>query len=473
MVDLRDAWERILLGLSEKMSRANLITWFKNTAIFGFEDGLLTIGLPREFFLTWHESNSRNSLLEAAQREFPEVQKIEFFVDGSLEEGNHLGTVDVLALFPSEKLKVRKLPGRGEEKIGNEIISKSIDDRFTLRNFVVGRENQLAHAAACAVADSPGGAYNPLFIYGGVGLGKTHLLQGAGNEIRKKFPNKTVVYLTAENFIAEVVDAIQKRKMDRVREKYRKIDILLIDDIQFFAGKSRTQEVFFHLFNDLYDAHKQMIFSSDKPPSELELTEERLKSRFTMGMVVDVHFPDFETRLAISKIKAREAGVMIEDELLNFIAFNVHHSIRELEGVILQTKALIELQKITPTMRSVSDILKKLNKEQKILGYDPEKVEPNFAHSMDDILEGVCDFYSVPKSEVLGSGRKSEYMTPRQVAMYMMKKYLRASLQSIGEYFSGRDHTSVLHSVNKVERKRKTDPQFWREFNTIRKEIGF
>jgi chromosomal replication initiator protein len=367
---------------------------------------------------------------------------------------------------------VRKLPKQSSVQIkkGKEtFVSKMLDTNFTLRNFVVGEETQLAHAASQAVANKPGGAYNPLFLYGTVGLGKTHLLQATANEILRKYPNKLVVYLTTENFIAEVVEAIQKRRMEQVRKKYRLVDVFILDDIQFLAGKDRTQEIFFHLFNDLYNGKKQMIFSSDRPPAELELTEDRLKSRFSMGMIADLQFPDFETRLAISKVKCAENGILIADDILNFVAYNVQSSIRELQGIILQVKAMIELTGKNPTIESVSKMLKKLNNnvdiKNNIMGgsIGAPAIQRYKLGTMEDLVQAVCEYYHTEYNEVLGTKRSRVYMRPRQVAMFLIKKHMHASLQSIGDFFSGRDHTSVLHSTRKVEKEMKEKPEFWKE----------
>ncbi len=480
MTDFKMAWEAVLRELSVHIPRSQLLTWCQRSALLNIEEDILILGIQSDFYRGWFEKQ-KPQILQIAKTIFKDVKGIEIIIDKEVASGKHLGIVDIPHLIknlePDEeeerKIKTRKLPNRHEEKLEGEFISKIIDERFTLRNFVVGEENQLAHAACRAVSDDPGGAYNPLFIYGSVGLGKTHLLQATANEIRRKNQETLVVYLTTENFIAEVVEAIQKRLMEKVRQKYRKVDVFILDDIQFLAGKDRTQEVFFHLFNDLYASKKQIILSSDRPPLELELTEDRLKSRFSMGMIADIKLPDFETRLAISKIKAQEMGIMLDDELLNFIAFNVHHSIRELEGVMLQTKAQIELQGISPTPKSVAKILKELNKGQKILGYsEEEKSSTGLARTIEDVLEGVCDYYQVPKSEVLGTSRNREFVVPRQIVMYLVKKHLKLSLQIIGEFFTGRDHTSVMHSLKKVEQAKKDDPNLWRELNTLTKELG-
>jgi chromosomal replication initiator protein len=478
--NLYQLWEKILFEIAPHIPKSKMLTWFRHTALFEYDEKKAVIGLSREFYLSFHEKNTKKYLIEAFQKESPFFETIEFVIDGALENEKQNLTPDLSRIFPqtsSEKdpMESRKLPRQSSVKItkdGEEFVSKLIDTRFSLQNYVIGEENQLAHAACQAVANNPGGAYNPLFIYGSVGLGKTHLLQATANEIIKKDSKSLVVYLTTENFIAEVVEAIQKRKMEQVRKKYRKVDIFILDDIQFLAGKDRTQEIFFHLFNDLYAGKKQMIFSSDRPPLEMELTEERLKSRFSMGMIADVKFPDFETRLAICKIKSIEAGIMLDEELLNFIAQNIHYSIRELEGVIVQTKAIMELTHTTPSIKSVANIIKSLNKNQEIIGYAMDNDEPRERKlTTEELVEGVSGYYGVSYNDVIGTARKRDFMIPRQVSMFLLKKHQKKSFQSIGEFFSGRDHTSVMHAVKKIEKKRKDNPEFWREMNTIEKEL--
>lgn len=475
MLDLLSLWENVLLEVAKHIPKSKMMAGFLHSALFDIHNKKATIASARNFYVSYIEK-SKPQILEAFASLSVPVESIEVVVDGSLENEKKNQAVDLVLLLKDSKtisedtddtVQTRKLPKQASVKItkeGETYISKILDDAFTLRNFVVGNENQLAHAACQAVANSPGGAYNPLFIYGSVGLGKTHLLQATANEILRKNPNALVVYLPAENFIAEVVDAIQKRKMEYVRKKYRQVDVFVLDDIQFLAGKDRTQEIFFHLFNDLYSGKKQMIFSSDRPPMELQLTEDRLKSRFSMGMIADVKFPGYETRLAIVKLKAREAGILMEDSVHDFIAQNVHHSIRELQGVILQSKAQQDLCGVEPTIEYLEEVFQKLNKGQKIIKTFTKGTLPK---TMDDVLESIADHYSLPLKDILGTSRSSQFMEARQVAMYCIKKYLKVSLQQIGEYFSGRDHTSVLHATRKIEKKIKEEPEFWKEIHDI------
>ena len=468
-MDLKDFWLRILTDISLQISRAFFITYFKDSAILGLgEDGVLIIGVPRPMFLNWHMEHTQDKLLEIAKKINPKVQSIVFQVDGTLEN-DKVRTIDVLKHFKA-KNKGRKIPNKQEVKLADGVTSKILNPKYSLSNFVIGGNNQMAHAASVAVANAPGTKYNPLFIYGGVGLGKTHLLQGIGNEIVKNNPEAVISYVTSETFTNEVVDALQKRSMTKFRNRYRNVDVLIIDDIQFFSGKDRTQEEFFHTFNALHEAGKQLVISSDRPPKELDGIEDRLKSRCEWGMTVDVKMPDFETRLAILYEKAKEFQTLIPSKVFEFIAFNVHHSIRELEGILMQVVAIIELKQETPTVEAVAEIIKKLNKDVKLQGFD--KKEPVVAKDMESVVEFVSDYYNVTVSETLGTGRTRDVMLPRQVAMYFCKNMLNLSLKKIGEHFSGRDHTSVIHAVKKLEGDLKKDPLLAKDVENLQKEMG-
>lgn len=471
-LEYKTFWIQVLHDLEPLIKRALLITWFKCTTVLGKNDGTLVIGVPRTFFLDWHLENSQDIILEVVQKIDPEIQKIIFQVDGSLENPDDPRTVNILDLFPEKKKVLRKLPKKPQIRMLGGVTSKILNPKYTLDNFVVGQQNRLAHAACSAVANRPGENYNPLFIYGGVGLGKTHLLQATGNKILQNDPHKIIVYATSETFTNEVIDAIQKRKMNQFRDQYRKVDILMIDDIQFIANKDRTQEEFFHTFNSLYEENKQIIISSDHPPKELDILEERLRSRFEWGMIADVQMPDYETRLAILLDKLKDYEAFINPKVLDYIALNVLDSIRELEGVLMQVMAQYELEKITPTLNSVQRILKNVVKEKKMIGF--ESNEPKLSvKTFEELVEIVSEHYHVKAEEVIGPMRQREYMIPRQVAMYIAKEYLKKSLKTIGDYFGGRDHTSVMHAVKKIEVALRNDRQLMRDINGLKREMGY
>lgn len=465
----RDLWIEILRKVETKIARGAFITWFKNTTVLGVEGENLIVGLPLPMFLNWHMEHYRILTLEAAQEVNPSIQQIAYKVDTGLQD-DPTRSVDVLEYFPDQKK--RKLPGKNEVKLAEGIISKILSPRYSLENFVIGSDNRLAHAACQAVAGNPGGRYNPLFLYGGVGLGKTHLLQATGNAILKHNPRATVVYTTTEDFTNQVIEAIQHQKMEQFRRRYRLVDVLIIDDVQFLANKERTQEEFFHTFNSLYEEQKQIIISSDRPPQELQL-EDRLTSRFERGMIADVGAPDYETRLAILTTKAADYQLFLDPHVLQYIAEHVTRNVRELEGILMQAVALYELEQRMPTVKSIADILRKLSKdpyeEEDAPGFDkPAQRQVSFQ----DILEGVSSYYSVSVQDIIGTSRVREILVPRHIAMFLGKKHLRMTHVKLGEFFGNRDHTTVMHAVGKIEAKIQSDAQLLREVRALEQEIG-
>ncbi|MFH0770681.1 MAG: chromosomal replication initiator protein DnaA [Candidatus Peregrinibacteria bacterium] len=469
-IALVDLWLEILRKVEPQLQRSQFLTWFKDTMILSRDDAKMVIGLPLPMCFHWHMEHYRTITLAAAQEIDPTIQQIVYTVDGGLKD-NRERTVDLIAHFPEQKK--RKLPGKPEVKMVEGIVSKILTPRYTLENFIVGGSNRLAHAACQAVAAQPGGKYNPLFLYGGVGLGKTHLLQGTGNAILRQMPKATVVYTTTEDFTNQVVEAIRSQKMELLRRRYRLVDVLIIDDVQFLANKERTQEEFFHTFNSLYEEHKQVIISADRPPQELDL-EDRLISRFERGMIADVSAPDYETRLAILTEKAKEYELFIDMNVLQFIAEHTTRNVRELEGILMQAVALYELEQRMPTVKSIAEIMRKLSKdphaEEEQTGFEEH---PQRAISFQDVLEGVSRYYSVSVQDMVGASRVREILIPRQIAMYLGKTYQRMSYVRLGEVFSGRDHTTVMNSVSKIEEKMQNDPQLLREVHALEQELHF
>lgn len=465
----QDLWVKILGKLDQKLQRSAFITWFKDTAALRKEEGILVVGLPLPMSLSWHMEHYRAMTLEIAQSIDPTIEKIVYQVDGGLKD-NRDRTVDLLAVFPEQKK--RKLPMKAEVKMAEGIVSKILNPRYTLENFVVGSSNRLAHAACQSVAAQPGGRYNPLFLYGGVGLGKTHLLQGTGNAILRQAPRAVVVYTTTEDFTNHVIEAIRSQKMDQFRRRYRQVDILIIDDVQFLANKERTQEEFFHTFNALYEDRKQVILSADRPPQELQL-EDRLISRFARGMIADVSAPDYETRLAILQEKAKEYELFIDTTVLQFIAEHTTRNVRELEGILMQAVAQYELEERMPTVKSIVEIMRKLSRdphvEEEQVGFEPQ---PKRAPTFQDVLECVSRYFSVSVQDMIGASRVREILLPRQIAMFLGKKHLRMSYVRLGEAFSGRDHTTVMNAVQKIEEKMQNDPQLLREVRAMEQELG-
>lgn len=466
----RDLWLQVLQKIESKVPRSQFITWFRDTAILGFEEETLVIGLPLPMSLNWHLEHYRAITLAAVQELEPVVKQVVYQVDGALKD-DPSRTFNLLDAFPEQKK--RKIPGKQEVKLAEGIVSKILNPRYTLENFVVGSGNRLAYAACQAVANQPGGKYNPLFLYGGVGLGKTHLLQATGNAILKEMPKATVVYTTTEDFANQVIETVMNQRWEQFRRRYRLVDVLIIDDVQFLANKERMQEEFFHTFNALYEERKQIILSADRPPQELQL-EDRLVSRFERGMIADVSAPDYETRLAILVEKAREYELFIDMTVMQFIAEHATKNIRELEGILMQAVAQYELEQRVPTVKSIADIMRKLNKDpheqEEMIGFE---TTPRRIATFQDVMEAVSKYYSVSVQDMIGQSRVREILIPRQIAMHLLKKYVRMSYVRIGEVFEGRDHTTVMNAVEKIEAKLQNDPQLLREVRSLEKELDF
>jgi len=468
-MDHKDLWLAIINDIAGEIKRPNVITWFKNTAILNIKDGVMTIGLPLPTVLGWHVQKYAGITLKSAAKLNPEIKQIAYETDITLSE-NDPRTIDLLKYFPLKES--RKLPNKSEIKLSGGIVSKLFNPKYSLDNFIVAPENRLAHAAAMAVAKYPGENYNPLFIYGGVGLGKTHLLQSIGREVLRNDPTKVVVYTTTESFMNELIEGIQFKNMNKFRNKYRKVDVFIIDDIQFLANKDHTQEEFFHTFNTLHESGKQIVISSDRPPHELKLLSERLTSRFESGMIVDVKMPDYESRLAILKNKCQEAQVFINDKVLEFIAFNIDTSVRALIGVLNQAIAAYELEHVAPTVKSVSDIIKNSKKEVKMVGFIQDDPTPHHAVTLEQLTDFVSEYYTIPKSEVLGESRAREYLLPRQIVMYLAKAKLRLSLAKIGQFLGNRNHTTVMNAIERVQSQLRNNRQLLCDVNAITREAG-
>lgn len=471
-MDLKEFWLNSLKRLYPTITHQKFVSWFKNTAAISIEKGTLTVGLPTTFAQNWVNDKYKIKVLQAAQELNPEIEKVVFEVHATLDNPADGRAVNIDVII-GKKRKSRKISGGREVSYGDGLKSKAFNPRYTLNNFIVGKDNRLPHAACMAAANMPGGIYNPLFIYGGVGLGKTHLLQATGIEILKNRPDAKVIYMSAEKFVTEIVEAIGKRYTKEFKAKYRNVDCLILDDVQFFARKDSSQQEFFHTFDDLYNFNKQILISCDRSPSELEGIDTRLVSRFTMGMVVELLFPDFETRLAILHAKCREHGVIIDSEILEFIAYNTQKSIRELEGILLQVVALSQIQNTVPTLALVAGIMKKLNKSKEIVGIQEIKTETKrIVRDSDDVMDMVCEHFNITRTELLGNDRRREFALPRQICMYLMKNELDHSYEKIGRDFSGRTHTTVLHACNKVVSSMKTDEKLVRDLNALKKEMG-
>lgn len=472
-MDKKVLWEQILLELAPVIGKAQILSLFKDSVILEVENAKMIVGVPSIIAFNFIKDRYEIKLLETARKLNPEIKEIGFEVKGSLVEDQHPSKIDLKLFTHLDEVKgVRKVPNKQEVVMEDGMRSKMFNSKYTLKNYLPGNENRLSHAACMAVGAKPGSIYNPLYLYGGVGLGKTHLLQGTGMEILKNYPNKNVVYMTSEKFVNEVVEMIGFRHAKSFKERYRNVDCLIIDDIQFLGNKTSSMQEFFHTFNELYDGGKQIILSSDRSPAELDGLDERLTSRFSMGMVIEVLMPDFETRLAILNAKCQELEVLIDREVLEFIAYNVTSSIREMEGILVNAVGEATLKQANPTVRSVADAIRRINTnfEVKHLGVDLAK--KIVVRTPEDVIDVVANYFKLPKTELISEMRKKEVLMPRQICMYLIREALSQSYETIGERFSGRNHTTVMHACNKIIEEMRENAKIMRDVNALKREIG-
>lgn len=435
-------WQAILGNLELTLSKANFTTWFKNTSIIEKSEVGIVIGVPNAFTKEWLQNKYHQEILKALKTIAAEIKEVKY----------QIVSPAFTPSAPVVKEIVKIQPKRAE--------NQSLNPKYTFDTFIVGSNNQLAHAASQAVSKKPGQIYNPLFIYGGVGLGKTHLMQAVGNEVLKKNPEAKILYVTSERFTNEFVQALSQGKADSFKTIYRNVDVLLVDDIQFLAGREGTQEEFFHTFNALHQNNRQVVMTSDRLPKEIPAIEERLVSRFEWGMIADIQAPDLETRLAILRTKAREKNYNIEPEILTYIAETIQSNIRELEGALNRLMVYCQLNNTKPTIDQVKSILVNVITPPKKRGVSAKK-----------IIEVVSDFYNVLPEDLLKQSRKKEYVNPRQIAMYIIRRELETSLPSIGEFFGGRDHTTVIHAIDKIERCIKEKSGLKQEIELIKERL--
>lgn len=442
-----ELWQATLAQIQLSISQANFATWFKNTKIIDKKEGQVFVGVSSSFSKEWLENKYGKSILKILREIDPQVKEIKYKVNT-----NNLRTINKKSFFIPEEgqLDLQKFQAKKET---------NINPRYTFNNFVVGPFNELAQAAGWAVAKNPGKEYNPLFIYGKVGLGKTHLLQAIGNDILSNFDKKKVKYIPAERFTSGLVSAIRKRTIAEFKEKYREIDVLILDDIQFLAGKEKTQEEFFHIFNYLWEADKQIILSSDRPPKAIASLAERLRSRFEGGMIADISYPDYETRMAILKNKCAEKKITFSNDVLEYMATNIQRNIRELEGALIRLSAYQKLNNENPDVELVKSLLKSLVMPAKRM-ITPKK-----------IIRMVAEFYDLKEKEILSSSRKREIVKPRQIAMYLLRKELKSSYPFIGRKFGGKDHTTAIYACEKISKEIEKDENIAEEISLIKERV--
>jgi len=446
-----DLWSRILESARTALPEQSFRTWLSHTTAVALSEGELLIEAPSQFHVQWIEDKFGAMLQETVRRVLGRPLRLSF---RAADLAPAFPSVDVDA--PSAHRSSESTP-RPQERVRS---SSPLNERYTFPRFVVGNNNQLAAAASNAVAEQPASRYNPLFLYGGVGLGKTHLMHAIGHRILDHDPSAHVVYVSSEQFTNDLVGAIQEGKTKEFRERYRKMDLLLVDDVHFLEGKERTQEEFFHTFNALYDKRKQIVLTSDRPPKEISGLEDRLISRFEWGLVADIKAPDYETRFAILRKKAEDDRLTIDDEILSFIAHSCSASVRELEGALIKLLAYSSLKNLELTVPLARAALAGLIREA-----PAARITPEF------IRDAVARRWSVRVEALTSKGRSKEITVPRQVAMYVIKTILGTSLVQIGDVFGGRDHSTVIHSIRKVEKDMEADPEFRAEVEAVEMDV--
>jgi len=420
-------------------------TWFRSIQFGGVEKNRLTLNVPNQFVSEWLSENYMDVLRRSAKEAFDDGLSIVFRVDPVLE-------------VTPQQTAVSPRPVNRPQRVFQDHIR--LDPKYTFSSFVVGKGNQLADAACKAVSENPARIYNPLFLYGGVGLGKTHLMQAIGNAVREKNPHARIHFLSSEEFTNELIGAIQHGKTLDFKRKYRTVDVLLIDDIQFLAGKESTQEEFFHTFNALYDAHKQVVMTSDRPPNEIRMIEERLLSRFQWGLVADIQPPDLETRVAILRSKAERDGVHLPEDVALLIAENVRSNIRELEGSLIRLTAFANLTKTEICVDLVNQVLRDFIRPEA-----QRRIEPS------GIIKATADYFSISVESLKGKRRTNVIVVPRQVAMYLCRILTERPLTDIGKAFGGRDHTTVLYACDRVKDMMENDHEIRRAVGDIQEQL--
>lgn len=449
----QELWKTVLGEIELSVSRPNFLTWFKNTDAFDKREGVFVVHVPNNFIQDWLKNHYERVLLKLVRQYAPEVRELQFVVGKD--------TKKVLSLVHQKTVREpRAQPLADTPLLFEDQVDKTtnLNPRYTFVSFVVGPSNELAHAAARAVTESPGTLYNPLFIYGGVGLGKTHLLQSVGNELLTRYPNKKTCYISCEKFTNEFIFAIKNKLMEEFKERYRSYDALLIDDVQFISGKDSSQEELFHTFNELQTHNKQVIFSSDRPPKSIPTIEERLRSRFEGGMIADINHPDFEMRIAILRAKAQERGINLSDRVAAAIAAVVQRNIRELEGALTRVTAEGRGTMVDFDEGTVRKILL-------------QAMGANKKASAKQIIRIVAEYYDLEEKDILQKSRRQEIVRPRQVAMYLMREELQFSYPTIGGKFGGRDHTTVIHACEKIDRETRDNNIAMEELNAIRDKL--
>ncbi len=454
-------WQTVLGEIELTVSRASYITWFKNTRMLRYKDNVLVIGVPNVFIKQQMESKFNRLVAETVEKNGVTPERIEYKIYSAITMPKKNEEEMILSRPVSADTQSSEMSGGGRAPVTSTLTHtyrQGLNERYTFDNFIVGSGNELAHAACQAISTAPGTKYNPLFLYGGVGIGKTHLMQAVGNAVMANNPGAHVVYVSTEQFVQEFLDAIRYKKNTDFAGYYRGADVLIIDDIQFIAGKEKTQEEFFHTFNALHQANKQIIISSDKPPKDIPTLEERLRSRFAWGMSIDMQIPDFETRCAIIQTKASTHGVTLPAPVVEYLANLIQSNIRELEGVLNQLLAFCEMRGLVPDVAIA----------QALLG--ASKTRPKHI-SAKQIIERTAKYFQIPLEDILGPKRDKDIVVPRQVAMYILRSELHLSFPKIARELGRKDHTTAIHSVEKIEKEVNFDSDIKAAVSEIKERL--
>lgn len=440
----RELWQNTLTDIELNVSKAVFNTWFKGTHIVKRESGIVYVGVPSQICKDWLSDKHHKTILEAIRGFVPDIRGVEYVIAKESRQ-------------PEEHQSQKNERLNSQLPLHEHYIDRSdnLNPRYTFDSFVVGSFNELAYAASQAVVNNLGIIYNPLFIYGATGHGKTHLIQAIGNHIKKLYPNKKVFYVTSEKFGTDYVTALQNNSVEQFKAKYRQHDLLIMDDIQFMSGREKTQEELFHLFNSLYENNKQIVFSSDQHPNYIQKLEDRLKSRFGQGMIIDISPPDHESRVAILRTKAAQNDFFLSDEAIEFIATTVEGNIRDLEGVLNRIMCHAQLKNTTLTLDELRALIK-----------DSVKPQKNISHK--EIVQCVASFYDIDEASIYEKTRKKEVVKPRQLIMYLMRNDFSISYPAIGQKLGGRDHTTVIHSCEKIKHDLLEDTALQQELYQIR-----
>lgn len=460
-MNTNELWQSALGELELKLSKANFTTWFKNTFIASFENGELNVAVPNTFTKAWLEKKYHKDILTSLQTITANgIRSICYRVETRQPTPVHVRIgnepTEIEAFMDDQPFRTEEAAQSSPTTTGD----LTLNPKYSFLNFVVGKTNELAHAAAQAVSSTPGTTYNPLFIYGGVGLGKTHLLQAIGNELLKRNKATRILYVTCERFTNEFIDAVRTGKGHEFKDHYRNVDLLLIDDIQFITSKERTQEEFFHTFNALHQRNKQIVLSSDRPPKAIPGLENRLLSRFESGMMADVGAPDLETRVAILEAKCHEKSFFLAKEILHHVATAVQSNIRELEGALTKIIAYHQFKNLEPTSDSVGSLL---------ISFQPTQLKKTITPRQ--LIQAIAAYYDLQIDELLGKSREKRLALPRQIVMYIMREEMKTSYPSIGNELGGRDHTTAMHAYGKIQADLKTDEKLQRDLELIKQRL--